>query len=294
MISVIVPARDAEGELRRTLAALPGVEVVVVANGCSDGTASVARAAGAKVVELERANRAAARNRGAEAASGERLLFTDAGVTPDPGWVDAMGSCLDTSALAGGPVTVTAQDPPSAAERFDLAWRFKQEHSVRVGGWTAGANLGITRSALELVGGFAEELRAGDDVDLCLRARAAGLEIGWCGRAVVSHPASRSIREVLRRGFRQGRSATVLHRRHAGRIGHRYWRHPGGIVRGNAALAALGVDVELLEPAGARSLRAIARAEYAARYGGSFAALCCARASGPPPQAESQEAPEGG
>lgn len=237
-------------------------------NGSSDATVEVAREGGAKVVELDRPSRAAARNRGAAVATGDVLLFTDAGCVPDPGWVAAMAACLREAPLAGGPVRVITTEAPSAAERFDSLWRFKQEHAVRNGGWTAGANLGITRAALESAGGFDESYPAGDDVDLCKRVG----HIAWCPQAAVSHPASRSLGEVLRRALRQGASGTRLRRRHG--TGHRHWRHPGGIVRGRAALRALGVETDSLEPGELRRMARVARFDYAARFAGSaWAAL---------------------
>jgi GT2 family glycosyltransferase len=273
VISVVIPARNAAHELPRTLGPLAEVEVVVVANGCSDDTAEVARAHGTKVVELERANRAAARNRGAQEASGDRLLFTDAGVVPSAAWAEALGACLEGAPLAGGAIEVSASKAPNATEHFDLAWRFHQERTIRDGGWSAGANLGITREALEDLGGFTEGLRAGDDVDLCMRARERGHAIAYCPDAVVTHPASQTLRQVARRGFRQGASATVLHRRHAGRAGYLHWRHPGGIVRGRAALLALGVDPAGLDPKALRPVTWVARIDYASRVAGSWAAL---------------------
>jgi hypothetical protein len=63
MISVVIPAHNEARVLPRLLAALrPGIEsaqlaVVVVANGCDDNTADVAREAGVTVVELSGGNK---------------------------------------------------------------------------------------------------------------------------------------------------------------------------------------------------------------------------------------------
>ena len=270
--SIIIPARNAEREIAPTLAALAGFDVVVAVNGSSDSTAEVARSYGATVVVLERPSRSAARNLGAATAAGERLLFTDATCVPEPGWVELLAGCLDETPLAGGPVRVTTSTRPGAAERFDALWRFQQERAVREGGWSAGANLGVTREAFERLGGFDERLSAGDDVDLCIRARRAGLAIGWCAAAEVAHPASRTVGEVCRRALRQGFSSTTLARRTGGEVGRRHWRHPGGIVRGHAALRALGVEPDSLEASERRRMAMLARLDYAGRYAGSLSA----------------------
>jgi GT2 family glycosyltransferase len=271
VISVVIPARNAGRELPATLRALAAQEVgevIVADNGSSDATADVARSHGATVVTVDRASRPAARNRGAAAARGEVLLFTDAGCVPDPGWAGALEACLRDAPLAGGPVRVTTGPDPSPVERFDVLWRFQQERAVREGGWTAGANLGIARDAFERVGGFDESYTAGDDVDLCVRARRAGFELAWCPDAGVTHPASATLRTAGRRALRQGFSSTRL-ARSFGDVGRRHWRRPGGIVRGRAALRALGVDVDALDPAERRRMAMLARFDYAARFAGS-------------------------
>jgi hypothetical protein len=81
-MSVVIPAHDEEKVLPRLLAGLddPRLEVVVVANGCSDATAEVARAAGARVVELAEGSKIAALDAGDGAASVFPRAYVDADV----------------------------------------------------------------------------------------------------------------------------------------------------------------------------------------------------------------------
>ena len=259
-IAVIIPARDAERVLPATLAALEGQgahEVVVVDNASRDATAAVALAAGARVVHEPRPSRPRARNTGAAAAGrAEALVFLDADCVPDPGWLGAMAACLDEADVAGGRVVV--EGGPSAPERFDVAWRVRQEATIAEQGWAGSGNLAVRRAAFERLGGFDESFRhAAEDVDLCLRAGA----VAFCERAVVRHPASSTLRAVLARGFRHGYGATQLEHRTGGRIGRRDWRHPRPAVAGAWALERFGIEDA--------SLRRVARADYAARVAGS-------------------------
>ena len=84
-VSVVVPAYNAEGTLGQTLASVLGqtfedLEVVVVDDGSSDGTADVARAGGdarVRLVQVQNGGVARARNRGVAEAQGELIAFLD-------------------------------------------------------------------------------------------------------------------------------------------------------------------------------------------------------------------------
>jgi GT2 family glycosyltransferase len=271
-ISVVVPVRDGVAALPTLFAALAEqtlprerFEVVVVDNGSRDDSAAVARRAGAVVVAEGWANRARARNVGVAAAGAQLLAFTDADCAPEPGWLAALVECLAAAPLVAGPVRLQISPDPGPLERFERLWRFDQERNVREHGWAASANLGMRREPFEAVRGFDPAYREiGEDVDLCLRARASGYPLGFCERAVVRHDAETRLRPILARAFRHGWSSNQHHHRLPMQVGWVHWRHPLPALRGDWALARFGVD-----PSAHRDLRWIARAEYAARVAGS-------------------------
>lgn len=89
MLSVVIPALNAAGRLAACLDAVgEGAEAVVVDGGSADGTRAVAEAAGARVVQAPR-GRGAQLACGAEAASGDWLLFLHADTRLAPGWRQA-------------------------------------------------------------------------------------------------------------------------------------------------------------------------------------------------------------
>ncbi|MGW0431115.1 glycosyltransferase family 2 protein [Micromonospora sp. NPDC003197] len=109
-ISVVIPAHNEEAVLgsclRRLLEdAKPGeFEVVVVPNGCTDGTAAVARSfAGVTVLELAASSKATALNAGDQAATGFPRIYLDA---------DIQLSTTDARALAAALQPPGANPPP--------------------------------------------------------------------------------------------------------------------------------------------------------------------------------------
>jgi glycosyltransferase involved in cell wall biosynthesis len=99
-ISVILPARNEAAAIGGTLAAikqvLPAAEIVVVDDGSTDGTAQIARQAGAVVVAhpYAKGNGGAIKS-GARAATGEALVFLDADGQHDPADIPRLLARLD-------------------------------------------------------------------------------------------------------------------------------------------------------------------------------------------------------
>lgn len=103
--AVIVPAHDEAAVIARTLAPIApwarqaGVDVLVVCNGCSDGTADVARRfPGVRVLELPESSKTRALNAGDAAAGAFPRVYLDADVRAEPA---ALAATLQ--ALADGP-----------------------------------------------------------------------------------------------------------------------------------------------------------------------------------------------
>jgi glycosyltransferase involved in cell wall biosynthesis len=201
---VIVPARDAEQTVSRTLAALAqqeldgGYEVIVVDDGSIDGTVAAARGApgSATVIVQPPLGPAAARNRGVAAASGTVLAFCDADVFPAAGWLRAGVESLSRADMVQGRVL---PDPAASVGPFDRSLWITSE----VGLWET-ANLFVTRELFDRVGGFEEWLRPSlgkamaEDVWFGYRALRLGARTAFCAEALAHHAVfARSWREYV-------------------------------------------------------------------------------------------------
>lgn len=103
--SVVIPAHNEAAVLSACLSRLPGqVEIIVIANGCTDDTAAVAaRHPGVRVIELVEASKAAALRAGDAAATSFPRLYLDADVVLSPGSIGALTAAIDGGALAAVP-----------------------------------------------------------------------------------------------------------------------------------------------------------------------------------------------
>jgi rSAM/selenodomain-associated transferase 2 len=147
-------------------------EVIVVDGSSTDGTTSVAAAAGASVVSAPR-GRGTQLAAGAAAASGAWLLFLHADCRLEPGWEAAAAGFIRSQKGGGqaGYFDLVLDDPVPAARRLEriVAWR------CRVLALPYGdQGLLISRVLYDAVGGFAA-LPLMEDIDLVRRLGRARL-----------------------------------------------------------------------------------------------------------------------
>lgn len=97
VVSIIVPTFNGARRIEACLDALVrqsttrSFEIVVVDDGSTDGTSLVVnRSPTVRLIHQANAGPAAARNRGARAARGSIILFTDDDCVPAPNWLEAM------------------------------------------------------------------------------------------------------------------------------------------------------------------------------------------------------------
>jgi MoaA/NifB/PqqE/SkfB family radical SAM enzyme/glycosyltransferase involved in cell wall biosynthesis len=217
-LSVIIPVRNGEACLGDLLASLAGpvrerpgeIEVIVVDDASSDGTAAVLAAYPWATTHRQARNRGvgAARNSGARIARGALLLFLDADTVATPGLLDRVPAFFAAHPEIDAASGVYLDRNPrrhAFARYLDVC-----ETAMRAGaldrpapGSLSGSLCALRRRVFVALGGFAEERRAAlEDVELGLRLARAGYTHWLVGDWRVAHRQPRLghyLRELLPR-----------------------------------------------------------------------------------------------
>lgn len=234
-VSIVVCSYNGATTIRDTLDALgkleyPDYEVIVVNDGSTDDTESIALEYDCQLVSLPNGGLSSARNVGMRQATGEIVAYIDDDAYPDPQWLKYLAySFLKRDVCGvGGPNLLPPEDG-LVAECIShapggpchvLETDFLAEH-------IPGCNMAFRKSALEAVDGFDPQfVTAGDDVDLCWRMIERGWKIGFHPSAVVWHHRRPSLRAYWKQQFGYGKAEALLERKWPekyNRLGHIPW-----------------------------------------------------------------------
>lgn len=250
-VSVVVVSYESREDVDaclRSLAAHGGreIEVIVVDNASTDGTADrVAEAHPSATLIREPVNRGfgAACNRGAAAARAPYVLFLNPDAEVTAGAIDALAGVLDAEPDVAivGPRTVNEDGTPQVSfgpaltlvaewrqRRLVLGVKRRDPKALRRAealaaaasepDWVSGSCLMARRHVFAQLDGFDEGFFLyEEDVDLCVRARAAGWRVRYEPAALVRHRLGRSMQRLEARArVEYYRSHLRYYRKHRG------------------------------------------------------------------------------
>jgi len=230
LVSIVVPARNAEPWIAKLLDSLlaqaPPVEIVVAEAGSRDRTREIAARYAARhrnVLLVQGGETAgASRNAALEGASGALVAFIDADCRADRGWTPALRHAVGAADVVIGKTVMIGPRPFAALRRVEM---WCGDHEV-----TAPAcNLLYRRALLRTLGGFDPALRTAEDIDLNLRALAAGARMVVAEDAVVYSRARDTAAGFALQAWFNGVGRRQLALKH-GSLWHRY--RLGAVLRG--------------------------------------------------------------
>lgn len=197
-ISVIIPVYNGGENFRRCLTSLSksksvAIEVIVVADGDTDGSWLLAENFGATVIRsLTNVGPAKARNLGAELAKGDILFFVDADVEIYPDTIDKVAIAFKEE--RGLAALIGSYDDSPGASNFlsqykNLFHHYTHQTATTEASTFWGACGAIRRDIFLEIGGFDESYHKPcvEDIELGYRLKQGGYRIKLCKNIQVKH-----------------------------------------------------------------------------------------------------------
>ena len=223
MISVIIPSHNRKILLRKTLDALSRqtfpadqFEVIVVLDGCQDGTRGMLNEYSAQycllIIEQEQSGPAAARNLGAKHATGDLLIFIDDDIEPIPEFIQAHLNAHKGSS----PLVVIGYSPPAMKGEHSyfaielMGWWEKMFEDMYQPGYRfrfsdmLSGNFSIPSDIFTHIGGFNDEFTVHEDYELGVRLIHAGIGFVFEQNALGIHHEQSDLRRSLSRKYFEG------------------------------------------------------------------------------------------
>ncbi|MCP4005221.1 MAG: glycosyltransferase [bacterium] len=223
-ISVIIPTFNRPSALEHCLRSLAvsdyphdRFEIIVVDDGSDPpAAASVPGRLTVRLLHEANAGPSAARNAGANLASGDLLAFTDDDCEIDPGWLSALateavsapGCLLGGRTLNGLPANPYAEASSAIIDIVYRHYNADPENAL----FFASNNMAIPADGYDAIGGFAESFRVSEDREICDWWRASGRRLRYAPDAVVHHKHAMDLSGYLALYFSYGRGACRYHK----------------------------------------------------------------------------------
>jgi len=229
---VVIPTYNAERTIDSCLDALlqqsverDCYEIIVVDDGSTDATpAIVASYPSVRLIRQANAGPAVARNRGAQEARGEILLFTDADCVPAHDWIERMTAPFQRSEeIVGVKGTYLLRQRALVARFVQLEYEDKYHHMAKYEhiDFIDTYSAGYRRDVFLANGGFDTSFPTAsvEDQEFSFRLARQGYKMVFVPDAHVYHLGhADTLTKYLRKKFKIGYWKVLVHKRHPGKI----------------------------------------------------------------------------
>ena len=203
-VAIVIPARNEADYVSRCLEALARqdypadhMQIILSDNGSTDSTAEIARAHGINVLLHPQGRVGAVRNSGARATNSQILAFVDADCVTRTDWLSAAVTALANPGVGATGGGYLADLRGTWVQR---AWAPTVPGPTIEVAALPGGSIVVRRELFSALGGFNEQLSAGEDDDFCRRVRDRGLKVVAIEASCVIHLGyPRTLRAVARR-----------------------------------------------------------------------------------------------
>jgi glycosyltransferase involved in cell wall biosynthesis len=202
LVSIVIPTKNAAAYLERTLESVraqtyPHIEILISDNASSDGTVAIAQRYGCRLIHSgdERSKQL---NDAIREARGAYVYRIDADFVLDPGLVQ---ECVSLCAAGADAVAVHNDSSPSTG--FWSRVRNLERKTYRNDDLIVGARF-FRAKVVRAIGGFDEELVAGEDYDIHNRLVERGYTIARSTLAEVHLGEPRTLGEIWSKSYYYG------------------------------------------------------------------------------------------
>lgn len=230
-VSIIIPVKNMENNIEDLLKSImeldypkDKIEVIIVDGGSNDKTLEIASKYPVKILREDGKGPNYGRNIGIKAASGEIYAFTDGDCILPKDWLKKIVEKINDEEIGcvGGSVFVAECLKDNLIAKYadesimrimPIAKTTEKIHEVKLFKHLATCNMAVKRKVIEEIGGFENDLKVFEDIDLIVKICKKGYKVLRSPEIYVWHKHREGVWKLIKQTFNYGRGAFAFLRK---------------------------------------------------------------------------------